>query len=60
MEPKSKLFSHFEYKSSKPMQKGKYMAVALYEALKKYGADKTVIGVVNMKYDQLELQTKVK
>ena len=50
MEPKSKLFSHFEYNSSDAMQKGQYMARAIYEALKKYGADKTVIGVVNMRY----------
>ena len=53
MEPKAKLFSHFEYESStSTMQKGQYMAVALYEALKKYGADKTVIGVVNIRYER--------
>ena len=51
MEPKSKLFSHFEYNSSESAtQKGQFMAQAIYEALKKYGADKTVIGVVNMRY----------
>ena len=52
MEPNARLYSHFNYKSSESaLQKGQCMALAIYEALKKYGADKTVIGVVNMRYE---------